>query len=144
MTTVNPNRIIIVADPAATRVADPPQLNIGIGVTSTEADVEFAQWVADQLVAVESEVTAGPVGPTGPTGPTGHTGSTGPSGSVGATGPSGPSGSVGATGPSGPSGSVGATGPMGPTGPSDLPVAPTGDGIYQLTIASGIASWTTA
>ena len=120
MTTVNPNRIIIVADPAATRVADPPQLNIGIGITSTEADVEFAQWVADQLVAVESEVTAGPVGPTGPTGPTGHTGSTGPSGSVGA------------------------TGPMGPTGPSDLPVAPTGDGIYQLTIASGIASWTTA
>ena len=132
MTTVNPNRIIIVADPAATRVADPPQLNIGIGITSTEADVEFAQWVADQLVAVESEVTAGPVGPTGPTGTTGHTGSTGPSGSVGATGPSGPSGSVGATGP------------MGPTGPSDLPVAPTGDGIYQLTIASGIASWTTA
>ena len=105
MTTVNPNRIIIVADPAATRVADPPQLNIGIGITSTEADVEFAQWVADQLVAVESEVTAGPVGPTGPTG---H------------------------------------TGPTGPTGPSNLPVAPTGDGIYQLTIASGIASWTTA
>ena len=110
--TTDPNRIILVADVSATRVADPPQLYNNSGLAATDADLEFAQWVADQFVAVENTAT-GPTGPTGPTGGTGPTGPTGPSG-----GPTGPTGAAGPTGPTGPTGAAGATGAAGDTGPT--------------------------
>jgi hypothetical protein len=81
--------------------------------------------------------TTGATGPTGPTGPAG--GPTGATGVTGATGPAGATGVTGAgtTGVTGPTGPAGATGVTGATGAS-------GSGVSGLTIAGGVASFTTA